>query len=129
MDKPHEAVLLRVFTRTTDRSGLEPLYLAIVQKARAMDLAGATVLRGLLGFGQSDKVHRGRILPPAQELPVVVEVVDTEDKINAFLPILDEMMESGLVTLESTRFLRYHRHHAGLLERIKDHFSRHPHPA
>jgi PII-like signaling protein len=129
MDKPHEALLLRIFTSTSDKAGLEPLYLAIIEKARSMHLAGATVLRGRVGFGQSAQLHKGHLMPPGQDLPVVVEIVDSEAKINAFLPVLDEMMESGLVTLEAATVLQYGRERAGLLQRIKDHFHRDPHPA
>ena len=94
-----------------------------------MHLAGATVLRGSLGFGQSAKLHRGEIFRLSQDLPVVVEIVDTEEKINALLPILDEMMESGLVTLETAKVLRYGRERAGTLQWIKEHFRRHLHVA
>lgn len=125
MDVPHEAVLLRIFTSTDDKFGFEPLYLAILNQAREMGLAGATVLRGPLGFGHSAKLHQGHLLPLTQDLPVVVEIVDSEEKINSFLPKLDEMMESGLVTLEAAKVLQYGRHRAGLLQRIKDHFGHH----
>lgn len=129
MDVPHEAVLLRIFTSTADRYGLEPLYQAIVLKAREMHLAGATVLRGPLGFGQSATLHQGRVFPPTRDLPVVVEIVDSEERINSFLPVLDEMMESGLVTLEAAKVLQYGRQRTGLLQRIKDQFGRHSHDA
>jgi PII-like signaling protein len=129
MEMPHDAILLRVFTSVADRSGLEPLYLAIVKKAREMHLAGATVLRGPLGFGHSAHLHEGHLFSLVQDLPVVVEIVDAEEKINAFLPVLDEMMESGLVTLEAAKVLQYGRQRAGLLQRIKEHFGRHPHIA
>jgi PII-like signaling protein len=125
MDVPHEAVLLRIFTSTDDKFGFEPLYLAILNQAREMGLAGATVLRGPLGFGHSAKLHQGHLLPLTQDLPVVVEIVDSEEKINSFLPKLDEMMESGLVTLEAAKVLQYGRHRAGLLQRIKDHLGHH----
>lgn len=129
MDVPHDAVLLRIFTSVGDRYGLRPLYCAIVGKARDMDLAGATVLRGPLGFGHSARLHEGHLFPLTQDLPVVVEIVDSEEKINAFLPVLDGMMESGLVTLEAAKVLQYGRQRAGLLERIKQQFMRHAHPA
>ena len=127
MERPHDAVLLRIFTSVTDRFGLDPLYLAIVKRAQEMNLAGATVLRGPLGFGQSAEIHKGHLFPPTQDVPVVIEIVDDEEKIDAFLPVLDEMMESGLVTLEAARVLQYGRQRHGLLERIKEHFARHPH--
>lgn len=128
MDVPHDAVLLRIFTSVDDKAGLSPLYMAIVAKARDMHLAGATVLRGPLGFGQSAHLHQGHMFPIAQDLPVVVEIVDSEEKINEFLPVLDQMMESGLVTLEAVKVLQYGRQRAPLLARIKDHFGLH-HPA
>ena len=126
MDVPHDAVLLRVFTSIDDRFGLDPLYQAIVHRARERHLAGATELRGQLGFGQSARLHKGDVLQLTQDLPVVVEIVDSEEKINAFLPVLDEMMESGLVTLEAAKVLQYGRQRTGLLQRIKEHFGRHP---
>jgi uncharacterized protein len=124
VDVPHEAVLLRIFTSVADRCGLEPLYQAIVLRARERHLAGATVLRGLLGFGQSATLHQGHLFSLVQDVPVVVELVDSEEKINSFLPILDEMMESGLVTLEAVKIHQYSRERAGLLQRIKQHFGR-----
>ncbi|VFU09899.1 conserved hypothetical protein [Methylocella tundrae] len=127
MDLPHDAVLLRIFTSVSDRSGLDPLYDAIVTKAREMNLAGATVLRGCLGFGHSAKLHQPHLSPLRQDYPVVVEIVDAEEKINAFLPVLDEMMESGLVTLEKAKVLQYGRQRAGLAQRIKEHFLGHAH--
>ncbi len=129
MDVPHDAILLRIFISVADRFGLDPLYLVIVKKARDMHLAGATVLRGPLGFGQSAHLHEAHLFPIAQDLPVVVEIVDAEEKINAFLPVLDEIMESGLVTLEAAKVLQYGRQRAGLLQRIKEHFKRHSHVA
>jgi len=125
MDVPHDAVLLRIFTSVADRHGLEPVYQAILRRARDLHLAGATVLRGPLGFGKSATLHKGHLLPLTQDLPVIVEIVDSEDKIDAFLPVLDQMMESGLVTLEAAKVLQYGRQRTGLLQRIKDHFNRH----
>ena len=128
METPHDAVLLRIFTSVSDRFGLDPLYLAIVKRARQMHLAGATVLRGPLGFGQSGTVHRGHLFR-TPDLPVVVEIVDDQEKIDAFLPVLDEMMESGLVTIETAKVLQYGRHRTGLLQRIKEHFGGSAHAA
>ncbi len=120
MEMPHEAVLLRIFTSVDDRYGVdEPLYQAIVMKAREMHLAGATVLKGSLGFGQSGRLHKAHIIA-ADERPVIIEVCDVEDKINAFLPVLDEMMESGLVTLERARVLQYGRRRSGYFARLKE---------
>jgi uncharacterized protein len=126
MDVPHDAVLLRIFTSVSDRCGLQPLYVAIVEKAREMRLAGATVLRGPLGFGHSTRLHKGQLFPRTQDLPVVIEIVDGEDKIDAFLPVLDGMMQSGLVTLEKAKVLQYGRQRAGLVQRLKDRLAGHP---
>jgi uncharacterized protein len=121
MQAPRDALLLRVFTSMDDRCGLEPLYLAIVNRAHAMDMAGTTVVRGFLGFGASRRMHESRLLPlRLVDTPVVVEIVDSEERIEAFLPVLDGMMESGLVTLEKARVLRYGRPRAGLLERFRE---------
>ena len=127
MELPHDAVLLRIFTSVSDRYDMEPLYAAIVAKARDMRLAGATVLRGVLGFGHSAKLHQPNLFPLAQDLPIIIEIIDAEDKIDAFLPVLDEMMESGLVTLEKARVLQYGRQRAGLRQRIKERLMGHPH--
>ena len=108
-----EAVLLRIFIGEGDRSDGKPLYEAIVLKAREMHLAGATVLRGPMGFGHSSHLHTSKILRLSEDLPFVIEIVDEESKINAFLPVLDKMMGSGLVTLERAKVLRYGNGDAG----------------
>jgi uncharacterized protein len=102
-----EAVLLRVFIGEDDRSDGKPLYEAIVLEARAQGLAGATVLRGPMGFGHSSRLHTAKILRLSEDLPVVVEIIDSEDNIKAFLPKLDAMMTGGLVSLEKVRVLQY----------------------
>jgi len=107
MHLPEDAVLLRVFIGESDRYQHRPLYEAIVLKARQLDLAGATVLRGPMGFGKSSHLHTAKILRLSMDLPVVIEIVDSEDKVNAFLPVLDEMMGGGLVTLERAKVIRY----------------------
>ena len=109
MDLPHEAVLLRIFLGEDDKSEHLPLYEAIVLKAREMHIAGATVLRGPMGFGHSSRLHTTKILRLSQDLPLVIEIVDTKDKIDAFLPALDDMMaaSSGLVTLEKVQVVQY----------------------
>ncbi len=107
MQIPHEAVLLRIYFGEDDKSGRLPLYEAIVLKAREMHLAGATVLRGNAGFGHSSRIHTTKILRLSQDLPMVVEIVDDKEKIDAFLPVLDGMMSSGLVTLERVQVLQY----------------------
>jgi uncharacterized protein len=123
MDVPHDAVLLRIFTSVADRWKMGPLYLGIVEKAREQHLAGATVLRGPLGFGQSGELHQAHLLPITQDLPVVIEIVDSEEAINAFLPILDSMMQSGLVTIERAQVLHYGRGRGSLLSRLKQQFG------
>ena len=107
MHLPEEAVLLRIFIGESDRWQHRPLYEAIVLKARELELAGATVLRGPMGFGKSSHLHTAKILRLSMDLPIVIEIVDTAQKINAFLPVLDEMMGGGLVTLERTKVIRY----------------------
>lgn len=107
MQLPESALLLRVFIGEDDRSDGKPLYEAIVVRAREQGLAGATVLRGPLGFGHSSRIHTAKILRLSENLPVVVEIVDTEEKISAFLPLLDQMMTGGLALLEEVRVLRY----------------------
>jgi PII-like signaling protein len=107
MQLPKQALLLRIFTGENDKFEDCPLYEAIVKKAREMQLAGATVLRGPMGFGKSSLIHTDKILRLSLDLPLVIEIVDTEEKINAFLPVLDGMMDSGLVTLEKLQVLQY----------------------
>src|SRR5206468_11115501 len=107
MQIPQDAVLLRIFIGESDRWQHRPLYEAIVLKAREVHLAGATVLRGPMGFGKSSHLHTAKILRLSADLPFVIEIVDTEEKIQAFLPVLDEMMKGGLVTLEKARVIEY----------------------
>jgi len=102
-----DAVLLRIFIGEDDKADHRPLYEATVLKAREMHLAGATVLRGPMGFGHSSVLHTTKIVRLSQDLPLVIEIVDSEEKINGFLPALDEMMSSGLVTLEKVQVLQY----------------------
>jgi PII-like signaling protein len=107
MNLPNEAMLLRIFLGESDKWKHQPLYEAIVLKAREMHLAGATVLRGPMGFGKSSRVHTAKILRLSMDLPLVIEIVDSEEKIQAFLPTLDEMMQGGLVTLERVKVIHY----------------------
>jgi uncharacterized protein len=107
MHLPHEAMLLRIFIGESDRWHHQPLYEALVLKARELHLAGATVLRGPIGFGKSSRIHTAKILRLSMDLPMVIEIVDSEEKLNAFLPVLDEMMKGGLVTLEKVRVIDY----------------------
>ncbi len=107
METPRTATLLRLFVGERERYGHQPLYEAIVMKAREQGLAGATVLRGIVGYGHSSKLHTAKILRLSEDLPFVVEIVDSEEHIQNFLPVLDGMMSSGLVTLEQVRVLQY----------------------
>jgi uncharacterized protein len=107
MELPHEATLLRIFVGERDRHGHQPLYEAIVSLARKHGLAGATVLRGLAGYGCSTVIHTAKLVELSDDLPMVVEIVDTEDKIQDFLEVLNGKMQSGLVTLERVRVLQY----------------------
>lgn len=102
-----EAVLLRIFIGEKDRWHGRPLYEAIVQKARELHLAGATVLRGPMGFGAKSRLHTVKILRLSEDLPIVIEIVDTQEKIDAFLPAIEEMVTDGLVTLEKVRVIWY----------------------
>jgi PII-like signaling protein len=107
MQIPKQAVLLRIFIGENDRADGRPLCEAIVLKAREQHLAGATVLRGPMGFGASSRLHTSKILRLSEDLPLVIEIVDGEEKINAFLPMLDGMMTSGLITMEKVQVLQY----------------------
>ena len=107
MQIPKQALLLRIFIGEDDKFKGSPLYEAIVTKAREMHLAGATVLRGPMGFGASSRLHTTKILRLSEDRPLVIEIVDSEDKIDGFLPVLDGMMSSGLITLEKVQVLQY----------------------
>jgi hypothetical protein len=109
MKLPEEGVLLRIFMGEADREpgGDRPLYEAIVRRAREAHLAGATVLKGPLGYGKNSRVHSAKLLELSTDLPIVIEIVDAEDKIKAFLPIVDELVTEGMVTLEAVRILKY----------------------
>jgi PII-like signaling protein len=107
MQIPREAVLLRIFLGEADRYQGRPLYEALVLKAREMHLGGATVLRGPMGFGHSSRLHTTKILRLSEDLPLVVEIVESADKINAYLAVIDLMMVSGLITLEKVQVLLY----------------------
>ncbi|RWD41637.1 DUF190 domain-containing protein [Mesorhizobium sp.] len=107
MKIPRQAQLLRIFIGENDRADGRPLYEAIVLKAREMQIAGATVLRGAMGFGHSSRLHTTKILRLSENLPLVIEIVDDEEKIAAFLPVLETIMTSGLITLEKVQVLQY----------------------
>jgi uncharacterized protein len=107
MQIPEDAVLLRIFIGESDRWEHKPLYEAIVLAARERHLGGATVLRGPMGYGKTSRLHTAKILNLSTDLPLVIEIVDSEASINAFLPILDAMITGGLVTLEKVKVLHY----------------------
>jgi hypothetical protein len=107
MQVPTDAMMLRIYLGEDDKAGKLPLYEAIVLAARSQNLAGATVLRGPIGFGRSSFLHTAKILRLSQDLPIVIEIVDAEEKINEFLPRLEELMGGGLVTLEKVKVLHY----------------------
>jgi len=104
---PREATLLRIFIGETARFEGHPLYEAIVLKAREVHMAGATVLRGPMGFGKTSRLHTAKILRLSDDLPIVVEIVDSQQQIDQFLPILETMIGSGLITVEKVQVLRY----------------------
>jgi PII-like signaling protein len=107
MSIPEDGVLLRVFLGESDRWHGRPLYEAIVLKARELHLAGATVLRGPMGFGAHSRLHTAKVLRLSEDLPVVIEIVDSREKIDELLPHIDEMVREGLVTLENVRVIQY----------------------
>lgn len=107
MQVPREAILLRIFIGEDARFEHQPLYEAIVGKAREMQLAGATVLRSPMGYGHSSQLHTTKILNLSEDLPIIVEIVDAPEKIDAFMPVLNQMMSSGLVTQEKVQVLQY----------------------
>jgi len=100
-------MLLRIFIGESDRWNHKALYEAIVLKAREMHLGGATVLRGPMGFGKSSRMHTAKILRLSMDLPIVIEIVDSKEKISGFLPALEEMMSGGMVTLERVQVIEY----------------------
>lgn len=104
---PEEGQLLRIFIGESDKYEKQPLYEWIVKKARKSGLAGATVFRGLLGYGASSRLHTAKLLRLSSDLPIVIEIVDTDDKIEKFIPLIDEAIKNGLATLEKVRIRLY----------------------
>ena len=107
MNIPEQGYLLRVFIGESDKAGHRPLYEEIVLKAREAGLAGATVLRGVMGFGKNSILHTAKILRLSEDLPMIIEIVDSFEKVEAFVPTLDEMIKDGLVTIEKIRVIHY----------------------
>jgi PII-like signaling protein len=107
MTIPEEGYLLRIFIGESDRHGHRPLYESIVLQAREAGLAGATVLRGVMGFGKHSILHTAKILRLSEDMPMIVEIVDSLEKIEKFLPVLDELIKDGLVTIEKVRVIHY----------------------
>lgn len=102
-----EQVLMRVFLGESDRAGKVPLYAALLELFRSKGLAGATILKGVAGFGAHSFIHTANILRLSEDLPLVIEVVDTQEHLDAVLPLVDRMMQGGLITMEKVRVLRY----------------------
>ena len=107
MKLPENGTLLRIFIGETDRYKGELLYEAIVQKARELNLAGATVFRGILGFGAHSRLHSAKFLRLSEDEPIVIEIVDTREKIETLIPFLDETVDEGLITMEEVRVIKY----------------------
>lgn len=107
MKLPQEGMLLRIFIGETDSYKGKALYEQIVLKARELNLAGATVTRGIMGFGADSRMHTAKLLRLSEDLPVVVEIVDTEENLNKLSPFLDEVVTEGLITLEKVRVIKY----------------------
>ncbi len=107
MKLPEEGILLRIFIGEKDRYKGKPLYEQIVLKAREMGLAGATVLRGIMGFGAESRLHTAKILRLSEDLPIIIEIVDRKEKIDALIPFLDEVVKEGLITMEKVKVIKY----------------------
>ncbi|MFA5089241.1 MAG: DUF190 domain-containing protein [Candidatus Omnitrophota bacterium] len=107
MKLPEEGMLLRIFVGETDHYKGKALYEQIVIRARELNLAGATVIRGILGFGADSRMHSAKLLRLSEDLPIIIELVDTEENLNKILPFLDETVEEGLITLEKVRVIKY----------------------
>ena len=107
MKLPEEGLLLRIFIGESDNYKGKPLYEQIVLKARELHLAGATVTRGIMGFGADSRMHTAKLLRLSEDLPVIIEIVDAEENLNKLLPFLDETVKEGLITLEKARVIKY----------------------
>ena len=109
MKLPEEGMLLRIFIGESDSFKGKPLYEQIVLKARELNLAGATVIHGTMGFGAGSRIHTAKIVRLSEDLPIIVELVDTEEKLNTLMPFLDETVEEGLITMERVKVVKYRR--------------------
>ena len=107
MKLPEEGARLRIFIGETDSYKGKPLYEQIVLKARELNLAGATVVRGIMGFGADSRMHTAKILRLSEDLPIIIEIVDTEENLQKLQPFLDETVEEGLITLEKVKVIKY----------------------
>jgi PII-like signaling protein len=107
MKLPENGILMRIFIGESDQTPEGPLYEAIVRKARELNLAGATVLRGVMGFGAQSRIHTAKLLRLSEDLPMVIEIVDTEENLNRLMPFLDEHVKEGLITLEKVQVIIY----------------------
>lgn len=114
MKLPNEGLLLRIFIGESDQHKGKALYEQIVLKARELNLAGATVLRGIMGYGANSRVHTAKLLELSDDLPIIIEIVDTEKNLNKILPFLDDVVTEGLITLEKIRIIKY-RHNSNPL--------------
>jgi uncharacterized protein len=107
MKLPEKGLLLRIFIGESDRCGGHPLYEAIVNEARRLNMAGVTVLKGVMGFGASSRIHTTKVLRLSEDLPMVVEIIDKKARINLLMPFLDAHVNEGLITLEEVRVIKY----------------------
>ncbi len=107
MKLPEDGILLRIFIGESDKHKWKPLYQQIVYKAKELDMAGATVVRGIMGFGANSRIHTSKLLRLSEDMPLIIELVDSEEYINKILPFLDEIIKDGLVTMEKVRIIRY----------------------
>lgn len=107
MKQPQDGQLLRIFIGESDSWHGRPLYEAIVKKARELNLAGATVIRGMMGFGAESRIHTTKVLRLSEDLPMIVEIVDSAEKIDLLIPFLDETVSEGLITRENVKVIKY----------------------
>ena len=113
MKLPYEAELLRIFVGESDLHGSRPLYEVIVEEARKRGMAGATVVRGIMSFGANSRLHTAKILRLSEDLPLIIEIVDTKERVDAFLPFLDEVLKEGLITREVAKVVSYRHSESG----------------